>query len=46
MTNSAGPGKAKPPLVAICGRPVSPGIYDTLMLVGRDELVARLDRWL
>ena len=21
MTNSAGPGKAKPPLVAICGRP-------------------------
>jgi len=32
--------------VAICGRPVSPGIYDTLMLVGRDEVVARLQRWL
>ena len=31
--------------VALCGRPVSPGIYDTLMLVGRDEVVARLDRW-
>jgi glutamyl-tRNA synthetase len=32
--------------VALCGRPVSPGIYDTLMLVGRDEVVARLQRWL
>jgi glutamyl-tRNA synthetase len=32
--------------VALCGRPVSPGIYDTLMLVGRDEVVARLERWL
>jgi glutamyl-tRNA synthetase len=32
--------------VALCGKPVSPGIYDTLMLVGRDEVAARLDRWL
>ena len=32
--------------VALCGRPVSPGIYDTLMLVGRDEVLARLERWL
>ena len=32
--------------VALCGKPVSPGIYDTLMLVGRDEVVARLERWL
>ena len=32
--------------VALCGRPVSPGIFDTLMLVGRDEVVARLERWL
>jgi glutamyl-tRNA synthetase len=32
--------------VALCGKPVSPGIYDTLMLVGREEVVARLDRWL
>jgi glutamyl-tRNA synthetase len=32
--------------VAICGKPVSPGIYDTLMLVGREEVVTRLDRWL
>jgi len=32
--------------VALCGKPVSPGIFDTLMLVGRDEVVARLERWL
>ena len=32
--------------VALCGKPVSPGIYDTLMLVGRDEVAARLERWL
>jgi glutamyl-tRNA synthetase len=32
--------------VALCGRPVSPGIFDTLMLVGRDEVLARLERWL
>jgi len=31
--------------VALCGRPVSPGIFDTLMLVGREEVVARLGRW-
>ena len=32
--------------VALCGRPVSPGIFDTLILVGREEVAARLDRWL
>jgi len=32
--------------VALCGRPVSPGIFDTLMLVGRDEVLARLGRWI
>ena len=32
--------------VALCGRPVSPGIFDTLMLVGREEVAARLARWL
>jgi len=32
--------------VALCGKPVSPGIYDTLMLVGQDEVAARLERWL
>nr|WP_320133424.1 glutamate--tRNA ligase [uncultured Holophaga sp.] len=32
--------------VALCGRPVSPGIYDTLMLLGPDEVRTRLERWL
>ena len=32
--------------VALCGRPVSPGIFDTLMLLGRDEVLARLQAWL
>jgi glutamyl-tRNA synthetase len=32
--------------VALCGRPVSPGIFDTLMLLGRDEVAARLQAWL
>ncbi len=32
--------------VALCGKPVSPGIFDTLMLVGRDEVAARLEPWL
>jgi glutamyl-tRNA synthetase len=32
--------------VALCGKPVSPGIFDTLMLVGREEVAARLARWL
>jgi glutamyl-tRNA synthetase len=32
--------------VAICGKPVSPPIFDTLYLVGRDEVLARLERWL
>jgi glutamyl-tRNA synthetase len=32
--------------VALCGKPVSPGIFDTLMLVGREEVAARLARWI
>ena len=32
--------------VALCGKPVSPGIFDTLLLAGRDEVVARVERWL
>ena len=32
--------------VALCGKPVSPGIYDTLLLVGPEEVAARLARWL
>jgi len=32
--------------VALCGKPVSPGIFDTLMLVGREEVAARLEKWL
>ena len=32
--------------VAICGKPVSPGIFDTLMLVGPGEVAERLERWL
>jgi glutamyl-tRNA synthetase len=31
--------------VALCGKPVSPPIFDTLYLVGRDEVLARLERW-
>ena len=32
--------------VALCGKPVSPPIFDTLALLGPDEVVARLGRWL
>ncbi|HEX9081411.1 MAG TPA: hypothetical protein VF768_03975, partial [Holophagaceae bacterium] len=32
--------------VALCGKPVSPGIFDTLILVGREEVATRLSRWL
>ncbi len=32
--------------VALCGKPVSPPIFDTLYLVGRDEVLKRLERWL
>ena len=31
--------------VALCGKPVSPPIFDTLMLLGRDEVVARVGKW-
>ena len=31
--------------VALCGKPVSPPIFDTLMLLGRDEVVARVSKW-
>ena len=31
--------------VALCGKPVSPPIFDTLLLLGRDEVVARVGKW-
>ena len=31
--------------VALCGKPVSPPIFDTLFLIGRDEVLKRLVRW-
>lgn len=32
--------------VALCGKPVSPPIFDTLYLLGREEVMARLARWI
>jgi glutamyl-tRNA synthetase len=32
--------------VALCGKPVSPPIFDTMYLLGREEVLARLARWL
>ena len=32
--------------VALCGKPVSPPIFDTMFLLGRDEVLARLARWI
>jgi glutamyl-tRNA synthetase len=32
--------------VALCGCPISPGIFDTLWLLGPDEVQERLKRWL
>ena len=32
--------------VALCGRPVSPPIFDSLYLLGHEEVVKRLERWL
>jgi glutamyl-tRNA synthetase len=32
--------------VALCGRPISPGIFDTLYLLGVDEVRSRLEKWL
>jgi len=31
--------------VALCGKPVSPPIFDTMALLGRAEVAARLQRW-
>ena len=31
--------------VALCGKPVSPPIFDTLYLVGREEVLQRLEQW-
>jgi glutamyl-tRNA synthetase len=31
--------------VALCGKPVSPPIFDTLYLIGREEVLKRLERW-
>jgi glutamyl-tRNA synthetase len=32
--------------VGLCGKPVSPPIFDTLALLGREEVAARLQRWI
>ena len=32
--------------VALCGKPVSPPIFDTLYLIGREEVLLRLARWM
>ncbi len=32
--------------VALCGKPVSPPIFDTMYLLGHEEVLARLARWL
>jgi len=32
--------------VALCGKPISPGIFDTLYLLGVEEARSRLKRWL
>lgn len=32
--------------VALCGKPVSPPIFDTMYLLGREEVLARLERWI
>jgi glutamyl-tRNA synthetase len=34
----------QPVRVALAGRPVSPGIFETLAILGRDESLARIDR--
>ena len=34
----------QPLRVALAGRPVSPGIFETLVVLGRDEALARVDR--
>ena len=32
--------------IAFTGKPVSPPIFDTMALLGRDEVVARIQRWI
>ena len=32
--------------VALCGKPVSPPIFDTMCLLGRDEVRTRLEPWI
>ena len=42
--NEVGMGKVAQPIrIAVTGGPVSPSIDDTLVLLGRDETLARLD---
>ncbi len=44
-STGAKPGKVFQPVrVAIAGQTVSPGIFETLALLGRDESLARIDR--
>jgi glutamyl-tRNA synthetase len=35
---------AQPARVALTGRSVSPGIYEVLAVLGKDESLARIDR--
>jgi glutamyl-tRNA synthetase len=45
--NGVGMGKVAQPIrVAVAGRTVSPGIVDTLLILGREKSLARIDRCL
>ena len=46
-SRSLGMGKVAQPIrVAVTGSTISPSIHDTLMLLGRDKTLARIDRCL
>ena len=46
-TNALGMGKVAQPIrVAVTGTTVSPSIYDTLVILGKDKTLARIDRCL
>ena len=45
--NELGMGKVAQPIrLAVTGTTISPSIYDTLMILGRDKTLARIDRCL
>jgi glutamyl-tRNA synthetase len=46
-SKNLGMGKVAQPIrVAVTGTTISPAIYDTLLIVGRDKALARIDRCL